>query len=75
MSATVTTTVTTATFFGSVALIAILILFVFLLKKELVASSNSPRSQALSKILNMVIIPLFIAFLAIAASQLMLLFG
>lgn len=71
MISTVTTstvsTVTTAALAGSVALIGILVLLVLLVQKELASASTGSRFKALSKHLNIGIIPLMIAFVLIVA--------
>ena len=73
MSSTVTTatatTVTTATLFGTFSLIVILALLVFMIKKEIASSSDHPRAQALSRVLNIAIVPLMFAFSMIAMFQ------
>jgi len=73
MISTVTTstvsTVTTAALAGSVALIGILVLLVLLVQKELSGSTNGKRYKALSKALNIGIVPLLIAFLAVVVTR------
>lgn len=66
-------TVTTATISflstnmaGSFALIGILVLFALLLQKELASSSSSNLMRRMSRILNVAVFPLLIAFLLIA---------
>ena len=66
MISTVTTstvsTVTTATLAGSVALIGILVLLVLLVQKELASAAKGTRFQTLTRVLNIGIVPLLIAF-------------
>ncbi len=73
MIATITTstvtTVTTAALAGSVALIGILVLLSLLVQKELASSGENPRLQRLSRVLNLGIVPLLIAFVLIVAAK------
>jgi hypothetical protein len=73
MISTVTTstvsTITTAALAGSVALIGILVLLVLLVQKELSSAAFDTRFKALSKVLNIGIIPLMIAFVMIVVSR------
>ncbi|GEM_PF-2597163 len=54
---------------SSMALVAILTLLVFLVEKELLSFSKSPRVKAFSYALNVGLIPLFIAFGMILVSR------
>ena len=63
------TTVTTAAIAGSVALIGLLVLFVLLIQKEVTTVSTDKRFQMLRRALNVGIIPLLIAFIAIVATK------
>jgi hypothetical protein len=78
MSSTVTTTtvttVTAATLFGSLGLILVLALLIFVIKKEIASSYDHPKAAVLSRVLNLAILPLFIAFSMIAVAQLMSIF-
>jgi hypothetical protein len=69
MISTVTTTtvsiLTTPAIAGSLALIAILILFALLLQKEVATASTDSRLQQLSRLLNFSIVPLSLAFIMI----------
>lgn len=73
MSSTVTTmtvtTVTTATLIGSLGLMLIVALIALLIKKEVVSSMDNPRVKAVSKVLNVAIVPLLLAFGMILAVQ------
>ncbi len=73
MISTVTTstvsTITTVTIAGSVALIAILVLLFLLIQKELASSATGSRFKTLSKVLNIGIVPLLIAFVVVVAVQ------
>jgi hypothetical protein len=73
MISTVTTstvsTITTAALAGSVALIGILVLLVLLVQKELSSAANGERYKALSKALNIGIVPLLIAFALVVFSR------
>lgn len=72
MISTVTTsTVSTLTLAGSFAVIGIIMLLGMLVQKELSSSSDSARSQKLSKALNIGIIPLIIAFVLIILSKIL----
>ena len=66
MISTVTTstvsTITTATLAGSVALIGILVLLASLIQKEVAGVAVGARYKTLTKVLNIGIIPLLIAF-------------
>ncbi|MBN1936523.1 MAG: hypothetical protein JW934_17810 [Anaerolineae bacterium] len=71
MISTVTTTtvstVTTLVLAGSLSLIAILTLLAFLIQKELVTTQENRRALALSRVLNVGIVPLLIGFALIVA--------
>jgi hypothetical protein len=73
MISTVTTstvsTITTAALAGSVALIGILILLVLLVQKELASSATGKHYKALSKVLNIGIVPLLIAFVVVVVTR------
>jgi hypothetical protein len=70
MISTVTTsTVSTVTIAGSVAIIGIIILLFLLIQKELSSASNNERAIRLSKLLNIGIAPLLIAFVLIVVSK------
>jgi hypothetical protein len=73
MISTVTTstvsTVTTAALAGSVALIGIMVLLVLLVQKELSSSATGTRYKALSKALNIGIVPLLIAFVLVVVTR------
>lgn len=66
MVSTVTTstvsTITTVALAGSIALIGILLLLILLIQKEIISSSKHINLQRLSKVLNIGIVPLLIAF-------------
>lgn len=66
MISTVTTatiqTVTSLAIAGSVSVIGILFLLALLVQKELASSSTSPFMQRLTRILNIGILPLLVAF-------------
>lgn len=64
-TATVTTVLTlTAAVLGGLSFLAVAMLLAMLVSKEVV--SESPRLKALNKALNVVIVPLLLAFLMIA---------
>jgi hypothetical protein len=73
MISTVTTstvsTVTTVALAGGAALIGILVLLALLIQKEIATSGGSNRLTKLGQALNIGIIPLVIAFLAIVATR------
>lgn len=60
-------TVTTATVAGSLALMSVLTLLGLLLQKEVTTASDSRLARALGRALMIGIIPLWMAFLMIAA--------
>ena len=66
MISTVTTstvsTITTVALAGSVALIGIVLLLILLIQKEIISSSSKINLKKLSKVLNIGIVPLFVAF-------------
>jgi hypothetical protein len=51
----------------ALGLVLILTLLVFLIQKEILTASTGPRSQAMSRGLNVAIAPLFMSFCFIAA--------
>lgn len=66
MISTVTTsTVSTVTVAGSIAIVGIFVLMALLIQKELTSASSDERANALSKLLNVGIVPLLIAFVLI----------
>ena len=70
MISTVTTsTVSTVTIAGSIALVGVFVLFAMLLQKELASSADNQRATRLSKILNIAIVPLLIAFFLFVISK------
>lgn len=73
MISTVTTstvsTITTAALAGSVALIGILVLLVLLVQKELASAASGTRLQTLTRVLNIGIVPLLIAFCLVVVSR------
>ena len=73
MISTVTTstvsTVTTAALAGTLALIGILVLLSLLIQKELIPSASGERLQKLNRALNIGIVPLLIAFIAIVITK------
>jgi hypothetical protein len=70
MISTVTTsTVSTVTLAGSVVIIGILLLLFFLVQKELTSASENERTTRLSKMLNIGIAPLLIAFVLVVISK------
>lgn len=70
MISTVTTsTVSTVAIAGSVTIIGILILLLLLVQKELTSASDSERAARLSKMVNIGIAPLLIAFVLIVVSK------
>jgi hypothetical protein len=75
MISTVTTstvsTITTSAIAGSVALIGIFVLLVLLTQKELANAAAGARFKTLTKVLNIGIIPLLIAFVMVVISRLL----
>ncbi len=60
------TTVTTVALSASLALLAVVALLIFLIQKEIISTSNTERTQALSRALNVAIFPLLLSFAFIA---------
>jgi phosphoglycerol transferase MdoB-like AlkP superfamily enzyme len=70
MISTVTTsTVSTVTIAGSLALVGILLLLVFLILKETSTASSTGRSRTVRQVLNIGLAPLGIAFIIIAITK------
>lgn len=71
MISTVTTstvsTITTSALAGAVALVAILVLLFLLIQKELASSAAGTRFRTLTRVLNIGIIPLLMAFVVVVA--------
>ncbi|MGD2027627.1 MAG: hypothetical protein PVI99_07410 [Anaerolineales bacterium] len=69
MISTITTstisTITTAGLAGSFAFIGVVVLLALLIQKEVASGSASPRLKRLSKVLNISIVPMLIAFILI----------
>ena len=68
---TITSTVTAPGLAASLALIAVVLFLVLVIQKEVVASSGTKRRGALARGLNIVLIPLGVAFVMIAGSRLL----
>jgi hypothetical protein len=68
MSSTLTTAVMTANISGTLAVIGVVLLVALLFQKE-VASAAGSRFQKMTRILNISIIPLLIAFVLIVVSK------
>jgi len=54
---------------ASLGVVAVLLLIVLLVSKELASASDHPRAQRLSKVINAGAVPLVFAFIAIAVSK------
>ena len=70
ISTVTTTTVTTITSIataGSLAVVGILMLLALLVQKELASASDSRYARALSRIVNVAIVPLLLGFAYIVA--------
>jgi hypothetical protein len=67
MISTVTTTAVTvlsnSAIAGSFAVIGMLVLVALLIQKELISASDDSRSQQLSRVMNIGILPLFLVFI------------
>ena len=61
------TLVTAVTLAASLSLLAVLALLLFLIQKEILSASTSERAQALSRVLDIAIVPLLLSFVFIAA--------
>jgi len=66
VTTTTVTTVTTVTLAASLALLVVVALLLFLIQKEILSAATSPRAQALSRVLNIAILPLLLSFAFIA---------
>ncbi len=71
VTTTTVTTVTTVALAASLGLIAIVVLLALLIQKEVLSSSTSARAQALSRALNVAIVPLLMGFAFIAVVKVM----
>ncbi|MCB0059867.1 MAG: hypothetical protein KDE45_22670 [Caldilineaceae bacterium] len=69
VTTTTVTTVTTIALALSVSLIAVVTLLALLIQKEILTAADSPRGRALSRVLNIAIVPLLLAFALIAVVQ------
>jgi ABC-type nickel/cobalt efflux system permease component RcnA len=71
VTTTTVTTVTTVALAGSLGLFLTVTLMVCLIKKEIVSPNHEDlRARGLSKILNIVIVPMLMVFLLLAMSKL-----
>ncbi|UCC52938.1 MAG: hypothetical protein JSV68_03035 [Anaerolineaceae bacterium] len=59
------TAVATATFTSSLALVVIISLLIFLIQKEVLSASSNGTAKAMSRVLNIAIVPLILSFLFI----------
>jgi len=75
MISTVTTstvsTVTTIALASSLALLAVVALLILLIQKEISSEAEGSSAKAFAQILNIAIVPLFLAFIFIAAVKVM----
>jgi len=75
MISTVTTstvsTVTTVALAASLALLAVIALLILLIQKEISSEAEGSGAQAFAKILNIAIVPLFLAFIFISVVKVM----
>lgn len=71
VTTTTVTTITTVTaaVLGGLSFLAVVMLLGMLISKEIVSVGENPRLQALSKALNVAIVPLLLGFLLIAAMK------
>lgn len=73
ITSTTTTTTTTTTsslgLSGSLSLVAVVTLLALLIQKEIVTAAPDTRGKTLGRALNTAIVPLLIAFVLIAAAQ------
>jgi len=76
MSSTVTvstvSTVATTLFFTSFGFIIAMTLFLLLVKKEILTASSNPLAIKLRRVLNVVIVPLSLAFVVIAIANILI---
>ena len=66
VTTTTVTTVTSVALAASLALLAMVALLIFLIQKEILSAGTSERAQALSRVLNVAIVPLLLSFVFIA---------
>ena len=67
VTTTTVTTILTVASAGSLAVVGILLLLAFLIQKELASASESRFAVVLNRVLNVVIVPLLVAFAFIVA--------
>lgn len=66
VTTTTVTTVTTVALSASLTLLAVVALLAFLIQKEILSATEGRRAQALSRTLNVAIVPLLVSFVFIA---------
>jgi hypothetical protein len=66
VTTTTVTTVTAVTLAASLTLLAVLALLVFLIQKEILSAATGNYARALSRVLNIAIVPLLLSFAFIA---------
>lgn len=62
VTTTTVTTVTTTALAASLSLVAVIALLVLLIQKEVLSGAETKRAQTLSRVLNVVVIPLLLSF-------------
>ena len=67
VTTTTVTTVTAVTLAASLTLLAVMALLIFLVQKEILSAATGRRALALSRVLNIAIVPLLLSFAFIAA--------
>ena len=67
VTTTTATTILTITAAGSLAVVGILLLLVFLVQRELASASENRFARALSRVSNVAIVPLLVTFALIVA--------
>ena len=75
VTATTISAVTTVALAASFGLIVVITLLSLLIQKELVTTADTPRAKALSRALNVAIVPLLMAFLMLAVVRIVTVFG
>ena len=69
VTTTTVTTIASLTMAGSLAVVGIFLLLAFLIQKELATASESRFAAALSRVSNVAIVPLLVAFALIVATK------
>lgn len=71
VTTTTVTTITAVTLASSLALLAIIALLALLIQKEILSAASGQRARALSRALDVAILPLLLSFIFIAIVRVM----